>query len=288
MITPKRNCESVTIPEFRLSTQLIDRIDMPIPVTCPSCLARFTVSDKYAGKQGPCPKCKQSITVPDKSQEVVIHAPETSGPKDSAGRPVLKPLRRIEFTLSSTQIAIASALAVIALFAALGARATNTIPPAWGLVLVSIALAFPLAAVGYTFFKDDELGGYVGKERYVRLGVCAAVFALTWGLYWFLAYYFGNKTLADVDALQMGIFVGLMFAAGMGASLGACELEVGQSFLHYAIYFVTTLLLALIAGVPLAQPLAGGGQKNELGLPKPNSSILLPPELQQTAPDAGN
>ena len=70
---------------------------MPIQVTCPGCLSRFTVSDKYAGKKGPCPKCKKEIMVPDKAQEVVIHAPEVSGPKDSKGVAVLKPIKRGEF-----------------------------------------------------------------------------------------------------------------------------------------------------------------------------------------------
>ena len=37
---------------------------MPIAVSCPSCKAKFTVSDKFAGKQGPCPKCKAPITIP--------------------------------------------------------------------------------------------------------------------------------------------------------------------------------------------------------------------------------
>lgn len=37
---------------------------MPIAVSCPSCKTKFTVSDKFAGKQGPCPKCKAPITIP--------------------------------------------------------------------------------------------------------------------------------------------------------------------------------------------------------------------------------
>ena len=34
---------------------------MAIDVTCPSCHTRFQVSDKFAGKSGPCPKCKNTI-----------------------------------------------------------------------------------------------------------------------------------------------------------------------------------------------------------------------------------
>ena len=45
---------------------------MPIQVTCPKCFTRFSVSEKFAGKKGPCPKCKSEITVPDVGEEVVV------------------------------------------------------------------------------------------------------------------------------------------------------------------------------------------------------------------------
>jgi hypothetical protein len=249
---------------------------MPIPVTCPGCLSRFTVSDKYAGKQGPCPKCKQPITVPDKTQEVVIHAPENYGPKDAAGKPVLKPIKRLDFTPNGFQIVVAIGVASVSIIAALWARLSGITPPTWGLALVAIALAYPLCSIGYTFFKDDELGGYIGKERLVRLGLCAGVFALTWGVYWLVAYYFGNRVLAQVDTLQMAILVAIMFGMGIVVSIGSCELELSQSFLHYAIYFVATLLLALMAGVQLAEPFANNPDDPLIGLPKGSQKVLLP------------
>ncbi|MCE2785821.1 MAG: hypothetical protein LW699_13180 [Pirellula sp.] len=259
---------------------------MPIPVTCPGCLARFTVSDKYAGKQGPCPKCKQTITVPDKSQEVVIHVPENYGPKDAGGRPVLKPIKRVEFTPNGFQIVVAIGVAAVSIIAALWARLSGITPPTWALAFVAIALAYPLCSIGYTFFKDDELGGYIGKDRLVRLGICAGVFALTWGVYWLLASYFGNRVLAQVDTLQMSIFVLIMFGLGIAVSVGSCELEVGQSFLHYAIYFVATLLLAFLAGLPLAAPFSKDSDDAMLGLPKGSQKILLP--TQPTNPPVPN
>src|SRR5690242_13692422 len=57
-----------------------------IAVVCPSCHARFQVSEKFAGKEGPCPKCKQKITVPALGEEVKIHGPEEyEGAKDAKG-----------------------------------------------------------------------------------------------------------------------------------------------------------------------------------------------------------
>ncbi len=72
---------------------------MPISVVCPGCKARFSVSEKFAGKKGPCPKCKTVVTVPDApAAEVKIHVPEeyASGGKDSKGRAVGKPIPRSE------------------------------------------------------------------------------------------------------------------------------------------------------------------------------------------------
>ena len=69
---------------------------MPIQVTCPGCLKRFSVADKFAGQKGPCPKCKQIITIPKKEDEVVIHAPDHSeaGAVGASGRNVLKTFKR--------------------------------------------------------------------------------------------------------------------------------------------------------------------------------------------------
>ena len=60
---------------------------MPISVVCPSCKARFNVSEKFAGQKGPCPKCKQPIVIPAVQEEVKVHVPEQfqSGGKDSKG-----------------------------------------------------------------------------------------------------------------------------------------------------------------------------------------------------------
>jgi hypothetical protein len=91
---------------------------MPILVSCPGCKAQFHVSEKFAGKKGPCPKCKAVITIPaaatasatvptaggaksapgappaPKAADVKIHAPEEAlkSEKSKTGRPTLKPI----------------------------------------------------------------------------------------------------------------------------------------------------------------------------------------------------
>jgi hypothetical protein len=78
----------------------------------------------------------------------------------------------------------------------------------------------------------------------------------------------------------MAIFLALMFGLGVAVSVGACELEVGQSFLHYSIYFVATLVLALIAGVELAQPLSSQSKTDAYGIPTRPGSVQLPATRQ--------
>jgi hypothetical protein len=94
---------------------------MAIDVTCASCKTRFQVSDKFAGKQGPCPKCKKIITVPSKKDEVVIHVPE-SGPKDSKGQLVLKPIGRKETRLTPVNIGVIAGSLVLVLIVSLVLR----------------------------------------------------------------------------------------------------------------------------------------------------------------------
>jgi hypothetical protein len=242
-------------------------------------LSRFTVSDKYAGKKGPCPKCKKELIVPDKSQEVVIHAPESAGPKDSKGVAVLKPLKRAEFKLSTKESIIGGVLAVLSLGLAIYGRVGfSSGPPTWLLALGVIGLAFPLAWIGYTFFHDDELAEYSGQERLTRVGICALVFAASWGLYWFLAYYMGSKTLADVEPIPFAIYLLIIFGIGTAGSLLAMELEIGESLLHYAMYFGVTFLLAMVAGLQIASPLA-----NESKSEMQNG---IPPVLVPTNPPA--
>ena len=233
---------------------------MPISVTCPGCLSRFTVSDKYAGKKGPCPKCKKDLIVPDKSQEVVIHAPEI-GPKDSKGVSVLKPLKRAEFKLSTREIIVACVLTVVSIGLSVFARGFPE-PPILLSALGVIALAFPLAWVGYSFFHDDELEEYSGKERSARVGVCASIFAVTWGLYWFLAFYMGRKTLAEVESIEFAMFLGTMFVVGTLGSMAAMELDFGQALLHFSMYFAVTFLLAILSGVQLSESLSSGKNKS--------------------------
>lgn len=229
---------------------------MPIPVTCPGCYSRFTVSDKFAGKKGPCPKCKKEISIPLKSEEVVIHAPEPEGPKDSQGKVILKPIRRTETNLS---LGMWFAIGGVALFFLLGAILLRFSPTTtqWALGIGAVLLAPPLVLAGYQFLRNDELEGYRGKDLWIRTLICSTAFAATWGIYVFLAYYFEFRSLPEVSAGMMAVFMVGMVAIGGFTSLATFELEMWQSLLHYMLYLVLSFLLSCLAGLAIAEPLAG-------------------------------
>lgn len=230
---------------------------MPIQVTCPGCLKRFQVNDKFAGKTGPCPSCSKPITIPSKNEEVVIHSPENEGPKDSKGRPVFKPIQREETKVTLPTALVAGGMSLISLVVALAVRFTADEPPTGLLVLGTIFLAPPLVLVGYWFLRDDELDGFHGKELIVRTAILSAIFMVTWGIYAVVPKYIGSyESLAQVDLLSIAIVLPIMIGLGSIASVLTMELEGLQGVLHYLLYFAVTLILALVMGTQLAQPFA--------------------------------
>lgn len=227
---------------------------MAIDVTCPKCHTRFQVSDKFAGKSGPCPKCKNTIKVPEKKDEVVIHAPEVSGPTDNQGVAVLKPISRTEVSLKVPQIAliVGSILVVLIVAAVLRVQFPGGKIPELITILGSIALGPPLAFAGYTFLRDDELAPFRGTEVLLRSLACGLAWAAIWGVYWFaFSYWYDFKPLPVGQPTWqiMAAVVPVMVAIGAFASQASFELELTTGALHYSMYLGVTLLLRVIMGM---------------------------------------
>lgn len=219
---------------------------MAIDVICPGCHARFQVSEKFAGKKGPCPKCKVPITIPAKSQEVVVHAPEVTGPKDSAGRAVLQPIFRPDPKVSTPVIVgiVASVFVVLLLGLFLRIAFGGNVPQPL-LIFGAIALAPPLAFAGYTFLRDDELEPYRGTALIVRLIPCSIVYPLLWGVYWLIFAYLDVRP----ELIQMIFVLPAVVAAGALCAQASLDLEFGSGALHYALYLSATVLLRLLMGM---------------------------------------
>lgn len=223
---------------------------MAIDVTCTKCLTRFQVSDKFAGKKGPCPKCKAIITVPDKTQEVVIHAPEVSGPTDSTGQAVLKPLTRKEVLLSAPVIGgiVGAVLLVLLIAVVLRIQYPGGKIPPLVTVLGAVLLAPPLVFAGYTFLRDDELEPYRGLELILHLIAPSVVYPGLWGLYWAVFAYLASSHITPnwyVAAFALPVLVGI----GAFTAQASLDFELSTGALHYSLYLATTVLLRLILGM---------------------------------------
>ena len=220
---------------------------MPISVLCPGCKQRFNVSDKFAGKKGPCPKCKTIITVPEPTDEVVIHAPEEFGPKDAKGRAVLKPIARQETKVSPLLTGVIIGSSLLVLVVAWMLRGREEVP---GVLLVfgALVLAPPLVWGGYAFLRDDELEPYRGRELWIRVAACSLVYAALWGLLEVIAGY--GLGLDQLEAVHMTFLAPILIGLGAFAAYVSLDLDFGVGGLHYALYLVVTVVLRLIMGLP--------------------------------------
>jgi hypothetical protein len=230
---------------------------MPISVVCPGCKKRFSVSDKFAGQKGPCPQCKTVIQIPSKEEEVVIHAPEGAGPKDSKGTAVLKPILREE-TRFNPKIAVGIAVGVVVIFIAawvIGSsykpdpatkNAPHQIPLFWK-ALAALALAPPLVFSAYTFLRNDEFEPYRGRELWIRVLACGTVYAVLWAVFGYLPSWIGMKK--GFEVFELMYVVPPFIAAGAFAAYVSFELEMMMCVLHFVLYLIVTVLLRVTAGM---------------------------------------
>jgi hypothetical protein len=232
---------------------------MPIDIICPGCHSRFQVSEKFGGKQGPCPKCKTIINIPKATEQVKIAEPDDyGGTKDTKGRLVLKPIEREETQLSpNAAVAIGAACVITLGIAWMIGRASQAepepgtavqAPPNVSPMILGIGallLAPALVLAGYSFLRDDELEPYRGRALWMRAALCSLAYAALWGVYAFL----GDK--GYLAGPQVWLFVGPpFFVVGGAAAYAALDLEFGSAVLHYAFYLGVTILLRLVMGLP--------------------------------------
>ena len=226
---------------------------MAIQVTCPNCLKRFQVSDKFAGKTGPCPNCKKEIKVPDASEEVVIHAPDDGAPKDRQGVSILKPLKRTETDVTRKGMTITFGAILVAVAAAVGLRIGMETIPVYILAMGALFLAPPLVWSGYSFVRDSELEPYVGPDLRNRVLILSVILAALWLAYVFVpSYVMGYDSPAEMSYLWFGIIFAVMVGLGSLASAATFDLEPLNGLTLAGLYFIVSVVLALISGLTLA------------------------------------
>lgn len=224
---------------------------MPIPVVCPGCHATFRVSDKFAGKKGPCPKCKTVIAIPDKV-EVKIEEPEVvAGGKTSTGQPNIKPIERTEIKLSSTMIALLVGGVLVSLFVTwiIGRQVDLIEQPA--LVVAGLLLfSPPICFAEYMVLRNQETPPYRGLGVWIRTLICAVVYAGLW-----IGFSFVPADYLE-QPWQWMFIVPPLVAFGGVAGFACYDLDFGTGLLHYGGYLVVTVVMRYIANMPeLWQPI---------------------------------
>lgn len=219
---------------------------MAIQVVCPGCRTRFQVSDQFAGRIGPCPKCKTPIRIPTKEEEVKVHTPEefVSGGRTTTGKLALKPIARRYARwnpVMATGIG-AGAVVIVVMTAILGALHVfhSPITQAIGLLIISP----PLVLAGYAALYDEESEPYRGRSLYIRAVVCGVVFASLWALYGYIS----PRVLTG--EIWNWFFLAPPFVILGGLAAFAClDLDWGSGTLLYAFYLLVTIVLRWLAGL---------------------------------------
>ncbi len=220
---------------------------MSILVVCPGCLKRFQVSEKFAGKTGPCPHCKKTLTVPKLEEQVKIHAPEefAAGGKDGEGRPTLKPLERRAEKWSLVSLSLTTALIVGVVVAAIILGRSMHLFQNGIIAAACLFLVSPFLSAGaYHFIADPELEPFRGKELYLRSLACGTVYVAFWIILSLIAPRF-----AAGEIWSWMIIAPVLFGGGSVAAAALYDVEPSVGFTHCAFYFVFTVLLRWIAGL---------------------------------------
>jgi hypothetical protein len=221
---------------------------MSILVVCHGCKKSFQVSEKFAGKKGPCPKCKAIITIPDTTQEVKVHDPAAfGGARSTTGQLVLEPIARKQWKVKPWMGAAVGGAAVGTMVVAwiAGKLVAGSTIGQYSLATVGLLLLSPVLAVtAYTFLRDDELDPYRGIQLYIRAAACAATYIVLWGFYVYI-----RNTVEPDEIWHWFLIASPVLVLGTVAAWLSFDLEPGSGFFHYGFYLLVTTLLGWIAGL---------------------------------------
>jgi len=217
---------------------------MSILVVCPGCKKSFQVKDQFAGKSGPCPKCKATIHVPKKSEEVKVHGGEqfSRGGRDAAGQLVLKPIARkqVRFEPAATAVAAGAAVCLLAVTWAAG----HLIQSPLAVWAIGVLISPVLVVAAYAFLRDDELEPYRGLPLVIRSAACAAAYVVLWALFAYV------RAVVGPGEIYSWIVIAAPFVvAGSLAAWLSLDLDPTNGFFHYAFYLLVTIVLAWVGGL---------------------------------------
>jgi hypothetical protein len=221
---------------------------MAIVVVCPGCRKSFQLSDKFAGKSGPCPNCNQIIQVPKVSEQVQLHEPTPTvkvGRGPGAHKAVPKPIERTDAKFDPMQATlIVAAVLVVLVVTWIGGRVglfDHMVVSVVGMVLISP----PLVVGAYIALWDDELEPYRGRSLYWRATLCSVVYAVLWGLLILMA----ARGIISGDIWIWLFVIPPVVVVGSLLAHAILDLDFGDAAFHCGFYLIVIMLLRWIAGL---------------------------------------
>ena len=171
-----------------------------------------------------------------------------SGPKDSTGKSVLKPIARKETKLSGVQITL---IACGTLLFLLGSFIVGKIWPdkehfpVYLLAAGAILVAAPASYAAYTVLRNQETDGFLGQELWKRIGICAVVYSVLWILMPVMGYAFPGTDNS------IGSIIGLVGMIAVGGVIGMLSLDFDYliGVVHYGMYLGLCLVARVICGL---------------------------------------
>lgn len=223
---------------------------MAIDVICSGCLKQFQVSDQFAGRSGPCPKCKTIISIPKLEDQLVIEEP-THRPGSPGAHTKINGIRRRRGFFQRFEIITLCSLFASAGIVAIVIRILQTDPisrldstTGTLFVLGLILLSLGSSALGYGVLKDSEIKAFARRTTIFRSIMTATVYCII------AAGFIGTTLLfshEDPRNLILAVVAIACFSIASFAPMAFFEMELMQGALHVAIMICMTSLFCLLA-----------------------------------------
>ena len=225
---------------------------MAIVVVCPNCLTTFQVKDKYAGKQGPCPKCRSVIKVPELDDASPAKSDASEKEADEANmkrRFAIEPIERTSSRIPHWLMAAAAGGSIAAIIIAFALRNSDWKSNPFFLAAGAIVLAPPLVLAGYSILREAELESYRGRTLWQRVAICSASYVALWGVIWCLKYFLTGDSDSNGPWQYLYLLVPPILL-GAATALATLDLDFGTGAIHYSLYLAACAVLRLIMKLP--------------------------------------
>ncbi len=171
-------------------------------------MTQFEVSDRFAGKKGPCPKCGHIIEIPKANVTIVSPDELVVDGKKVQNPDLIRPIEQKSYSFTGRAIAVNLAVLTAVLAVAVVFHFVHFLPLAIPVgVLLGLAVAFPLMKYGYMTFRDPNdleifLGGQLGKKSILG----ALILIALWGLYELVLLYMNPGGMALAYLVPVAVF----------------------------------------------------------------------------------